>query len=125
MTLSISFILTENRNLTDDGEIEKALRFGEYIKNGELEVVQNYLLQLIKRARNPCLVLAPQVSTPEADVSFKLYIRYLTDYYHRGRTLLASAEFIPFMTADLEEESGGIVRLCEAHAYEKVQTVPH
>lgn len=32
-------ISTENRNLTDDEEIEKALRFGEYIKNGELEVL--------------------------------------------------------------------------------------
>jgi hypothetical protein len=35
----MTFISTENRNLSDDEEIEKALRFGEYIKNGELEVV--------------------------------------------------------------------------------------
>jgi hypothetical protein len=26
---------TENRNLADEGEIEKALKMGEYIKNGE------------------------------------------------------------------------------------------
>lgn len=46
-------ISTENRNLTDDEEIEKALRFGEYIKNGELEVLWNSLLQLIKTCQKP------------------------------------------------------------------------
>ena len=32
-TLS-TVLLTENRNLTDDAEIEKAIKFGEYIKEG-------------------------------------------------------------------------------------------
>lgn len=33
-------MVTENRNLTDPEEIEKALKFGEYIKNG----ITNYIV---------------------------------------------------------------------------------
>ncbi|KAG1821911.1 uncharacterized protein BJ212DRAFT_1547620 [Suillus subaureus] len=73
----------KNRNLTDDDEIEKALRFGEYIKNGE----------------NPCLVFASQISTSEADVSFKHCVRYLTDRYHHSWHRPNST--LSFMTTDV------------------------
>jgi hypothetical protein len=32
----INDTLSENRDLTDPGEIEKAIKMGEYIKNGEV-----------------------------------------------------------------------------------------
>jgi hypothetical protein len=85
---------------------------------------QTHLLQLIKRARNPCLVFAPQVSIPEADVSSKLYIRRMTDRTSVKHSWRRPNSFHSFMTADLEEVSGRIARLCEAHAYEKGQKRP-
>lgn len=82
------------------------------------------MLQLIKRARNPCLVFAPQVSIPEADVSSKLYIRRLTDRTSVEHAWRRPNPFHSFMTADSEEVSGRIARLCEVHAYEKGQKLP-
>ncbi|KAG1735809.1 hypothetical protein EDB19DRAFT_1910538 [Suillus lakei] len=115
--------LRRNRNLANEEEIEKALRLGEYIKNGKSRCFTNSLPQLIKRARNPCLVLAPQVSILETDVSFKLYVRYLTilDRSHSDRTPLQSAAFPLFHDSGRwKKESGRIVELYEARAYDKV-----
>ncbi|OJA11142.1 hypothetical protein AZE42_02382 [Rhizopogon vesiculosus] len=65
----------KNRNLADEEEIEKALKMGEYIKNGESKRFDIHCSDELIRCdtRNSCFVLAAQVSTSEANVPFKLH----------------------------------------------------
>lgn len=69
---------TENRNLSDPEEIEKALKLGEYIRNGAWVPVFTTCIDAVYMSnadllcddrRNARPLLPPEISTSEKDVS--------------------------------------------------------
>ena len=80
----LNYDISENRDLTDPEQIEKALKLGEYIKQGELLWIYNELILMTDMIlRNTCPLLVAEISTFEAllpiDIrylKFKFFIKY-------------------------------------------------
>lgn len=78
---------TENKDLTNEEDIEKAIRLGEYIKNGERHVLSICTLSTGLNSnvfashfvpRNACSLLFTQISTPEKSVSVCRVVEFMT-----------------------------------------------
>ena len=57
-----------NRNLTNPEEIEKALKLGEYIKNGACSCRSLYISWLTRASRNSCSIQTEEISTSQTNV---------------------------------------------------------
>jgi len=103
--------LLENRGLTDPAEIEQALRFGEYIKNGahmithlpstSFDIFIIFIDSLYVRItlvrwaiyRNACAILPPQIPPSETT------IRHFLTPTRRADRIGKNSVFRPLLTA--------------------------
>ena len=69
-TFTRDVLSLENQGLTDQEEIERAIKLGEYIKSGEwLANLFSHPSIEPQHDRNSCVIFFAQVQIPEKDVS--------------------------------------------------------